>query len=298
MQIGFHSQAFYLGDWQQAWQARCPSWPLVDAQQVPIQTLEALLIWRPSQWDWRAAKQLKLVIGLGAGIHNLQQDLLLPPGVPLLRLQDAGMARAMCEYVHYGVLHFQRQFDRFARAQQQNRWLTELPYQYSQHTRVGLLGLGHLGTAVAEYLAKQGYQVSGWSRSPRQLAGVHCLHGQEQLEYFLSQQDILVNMLPHTAQTEGLLSRQRLQQLPRGAALISASRGAVLEQQALIGLLDSGQLRGALLDVFTQEPLAEADPLWRHPRVWITPHHSAPTLIEPAIDEILAILPRYLSGTS
>ncbi len=133
-----------------------------------------------------------------------------------------------------------------------------------------------------------GYPVAGWSRSPKSVPGVRCVHGPDALAPLLAQSDVLVNVLPTTPQTRNLLDRARLSRLPRGAYVINCSRGDQLDADALVALLDAGHLGGALLDVFAVEPLPPDRPLWRHPKVRITPHIAAITLPEPSVAQIVA----------
>ncbi|ABC33434.1 Phosphoglycerate dehydrogenase and related dehydrogenase [Hahella chejuensis KCTC 2396] len=290
MNIVFHSGAFDLQEWRRVAQTISPEFQLQAPEDVAIEEIDVLLIWRPTLTDWTQARNLKLVIGLGAGIDGLIRQLRLPPNTPVERMRDAGMRQAMSEYATYAVLHFQRNFDQFRQAQQENNWLTHSPYRANRETRVGVLGLGSLGGAVAQRLHNLGYPTSGWSRSPKTLSGVAAYAGEDRLNEFLGQCDILINMLPHNAATEGFLNQDRLSQLPPGAALICVSRGAVTDENALLEHLDSGHLRGAMMDVFQQEPLPADHPLWSHPKVWVTPHQSAPTQVEPALREVMDIL--------
>ncbi|AZZ95144.1 glyoxylate/hydroxypyruvate reductase A [Hahella sp. KA22] len=290
MNIVFHSGAFDLQEWRRAAQTISPEFRLLAPEDVAIEEIDVLLIWRPALTDWTQASNLKLVIGLGAGIDGLARQLRLPAGTPVERMRDAGMRQAMSEYATYAVLHFQRNFDQFRQAQQEKNWLTHSSYRSNQDTRIGVLGQGSLGGAVAQYLHSLGYPTSGWSRSRKTLSGVNAYAGEDALNEFLGQCDILINMLPHNAATEGFLNMDRLSRLPQGAAVVCLSRGAVTDESALLEHLDSGHLRGAMMDVFQQEPLPAAHPLWSHPKVWVTPHQSAPTQIEPALREVMDIL--------
>ncbi|WLQ13349.1 NAD(P)-dependent oxidoreductase [Hahella aquimaris] len=291
MNIVFHSGAFDLQEWRQAAQTISPALQLLAPEEIAIEEIDVLLIWRPTLTDWTQARNLKLVIGLGAGIDGLIRQLRLPAGTPVERMRDAGMRQAMSEYATYAVLHFQRNFDQFRQAQQDKVWLPHSPYyRANRDTRVGVLGLGSLGGTVAQHLSQLGYSTSGWSRSGKSLAGVATFAGETALNEFLRQCDILINMLPHNAATEGFLSLNRLSRLPQGAAVVCLSRGAVTNENALLEHLDNGHLRGAMMDVFQQEPLPATHPLWNHPKVWVTPHQSAPTQIEPALREVMDIL--------
>lgn len=162
--------------------------------------------------------------------------------------------------------------------------------------RVGLLGLGELGGRVAQDLVRLGYRVSGWSRRPRQVENVRCLHGEAGLRELLPQTDVLFCVLPSTPETRHLLDAETLALLPDDAALINAGRGSLIDETALLARLDAGRLRFVLLDVFAEEPLPESHPFWTHPRVIITPHVAADTVPEDAARQIAANLRAQAAG--
>jgi len=161
-----------------------------------------------------------------------------------------------------------------------------------------VLGLGEMGGQVARALAERGYGVTGWSRSPKSIAGVRCLCGLDRLDGVLAASDVLINILPSTPATRGLLNHVRLARLPSGAALINAGRGDQVDLTALRSHLDSGHLRSALLDVFPVEPLPSDDPVWRHPKVRVTPHIAAETLKYPAAEQIAEKIRQLEAGES
>lgn len=265
-------------------------WP----QEVDGAAVRYAVVWNPPEGFFARFPRLEAVFALGAGVDRLLARADLPATLPVIRLTDAGMAQQMAEYALYGVLRYQRQFDVYQRQQAERRWQPQRP-RLAHEVRVSVLGLGAIGAVVATTLAGLGYTVSGWSRSPRQLPGVACRHGSAALDTLLAETDVLVSLLPSTPETRGLLDRERLGRLPRGAAVINAGRGDQLDQEALLALLDVGQLRFAQLDVFASEPLAVEHPLWTHPSVTVTPHIAAITLPGPAVAQIAASL-RALQG--
>jgi len=249
------------------------------------------LVWKPPVEALRGRAGLKAVFNLGAGVDPLlamlrQYPDLLPPAVPLIKLDDAGMAQQMVQYVSYAVLRHFRRFDDYARQQQAGRWQT-LPRRRMEDCRVGILGLGALGAQVAASLVQQGFPVSGWSRSAKQLPGVASYAGTAELGSFLSSLQVLVNMLPLTADTENILNLEVFNQMNRGAAVINVARGAHLVESDLLAALESGQLAGATLDVFREEPLPTEHPFWSEPRIEITPHISALTVRMDSIAQIV-----------
>ncbi len=228
------------------------------------------LAWKPPQNFFAPYPNLKLLVNLGAGVDSLtgRDDL---PDIPIIRLSDPDMARMMAGFVLFAVLRYARDIPAFERAQRQQRWHYLHP-RVPGSIRVGVLGLGELGATAALELARQGFDVRGWSRTHKEIQGISCSNGLESLDEFLSASDILVVMLPLTPHTEGLLSAERLAKLPQGAAFINVSRGAIVDQSALTVALGNGQIAEATLDVFDREPLPPEDPLWRMENVLITPH--------------------------
>lgn len=249
------------------------------------------LVWKPPVEVLRRRAGLKAVFNLGAGVDPLLAQLrlypdLVPPKVPLIKLDDAGMAQQMVQYVSYAVLRHFRKFDDYARQQQAGRWQT-LPRRRIEECPVGILGLGALGSQVAASLVQQCFPVRGWSRSAKPLPGVDSYAGAAGLGDFLSGLQVLVNMLPLTADTENILNGEMFAQLGKGACLINVARGAHLVESDLLAALQSGQLAGATLDVFREEPLPAGHPFWKEPRIEITPHISALTV---RLDSIVQIV--------
>jgi len=251
--------------------------------------------WNPPTEFFRLLPEPRAVFVLGAGVDRFLKRDDLSLSVPLIRLTDAGMAQQMAEYVLSGVLRFQRNLDLYERQQASGLWRPQ-PVRPADETRVTVLGLGRIGGAVAGTLAGLGYAVSGWSRSVAAVPGVDCRAGDEALDALLRQTDILVNVLPSTAATRGLLNRDRLSRLPAGASVINGGRGDQLDLDVLVELLESGHLRGALLDVFPKEPLSAESPLWQHPKIRITPHVAAETLPGPSVRQVVDNIRRLEAG--
>jgi len=287
MIIGFHSTQFECSMWQDAFDTIGADVELKNVQQPSLADLHTLLIWKPAIYDWRRAESLKHVIWLGAGMDT---GLKVLPHVVQSRLIDAGMSEAMCEYAHYAVLYYQRQFDVFLQAQQHQQWIFKRYCCNKKQLTIGLLGLGHLGSRVASYFVLQGYPVVAWSRTLKNIQGVEAYAGIDELKKFLGRCKILINILPHTTETTHFLNKHRLKQLSQGTALISLSRGAIVDTQAMLELIDQQYLRGAFMDVFETEPLPQDSPLWHHPNITVTPHQSAPTQPIKAVREIVELL--------
>jgi glyoxylate/hydroxypyruvate reductase A len=270
---------------------RCVAWP----DTAPAGEIAFVACWNPPPGFFAPLAALRAVFALGAGVDRLLARGDLPPDVPVVRLLDAGMAEQMVEYALCGVLIRQRHLVDYRLQQQHADWRRHPPLSRGE-LRVGVLGLGEMGGAVARALAALGYAVAGWSRSDKSIDGVAIHRGDDGLDALLARSDVLVNTLPSTPATRGLLDHARLARLPPGAVLVNASRGDQLDDESLLALLDQGHLGGALLDVFTIEPLPADHPLWRHPRITITPHAAATTLPEPSVRQVAHNIRRLLRG--
>lgn len=245
-------------------------WPEIgDAREVDV-----ALVWKPPREALSACAHLRLIVILGAGGDAVIGDPALPASIPVARLVDPGMTRMMVAYVAQAVLHHQRELGTMEGARRERRWRYVHPRD-PKSCRVGVMGLGHLGSAVALALTALGFDVAGWSRSVHDVPGVPCHAGSVDLPRFLARTDILVLLLPLTTATRGLLDRAAFATLPRGAYLVNVGRGATIDEPALIEALDSGQLSGATLDVFAHEPLPPDHPLWSRENVMITPHQAS-----------------------
>jgi glyoxylate/hydroxypyruvate reductase A len=226
--------------------------------------------WAPDQDLLAQYPNIELIHSVAAGVDHIGVDL-LSSGVPICRVVDDGQKVGMFEYILCGILNVQRNFDKAAMEQASQNW-QRYPMCKREDMRVGILGLGELGGYVASQLAEFGYRVSGWSRTEKFLPNISCHYGIDGLQKLVSQSDILVNMLPLNIHTKGILNADLMSQLPKGAYLINCGRGAHLVTDDLIQVVNSGHLRGALLDVFNVEPLPSSDLLWTTKGIFITPH--------------------------
>lgn len=216
---------------------------------------------------------LSVVQKLGAGVETIVAHPALPPHVQVARLKPLEPAREIAQYCLAYVLAGQRNITAHADSQTRRAWEPIAPKQ-NHKTRVGILGLGHIGGQTAKLMRDLGFDVLGWSRSPKEIDGVKCLHGDSRLGEVLSQSDYICAILPSTAETRNLIDANRLSQMKRGATLINAGRGDLIDEAALVAALDKGQPAQAVLDVFCTEPLPSDHPLWTHPKVTVTPHVS------------------------
>ncbi|AMJ60981.1 2-hydroxyacid dehydrogenase [Bosea sp. PAMC 26642] len=237
---------------------------------------------------------LELLISVGAGVDHLDLSK-LPPDLPVARMVESGIVDGMVEYVSMAVLGLHRDLIDYIAQQRDEVW-KQIRVRPALTRRVAVLGLGMLGEASCRMLKNFGFQVAGWSRSRREIEGVTCFAGPEELPDFLARADILVCLLPLTDETRGMLDAELFAQLPKGAKLVNTGRGGHLDQDALLAALDSGQISAAVLDVATPEPLTEGHPLWHHPRVLITPHIASMTQPETAVEAVLENLRRHQAG--
>lgn len=247
--------------------------------------IRCIVTFNPPAGTFARLPGLRLICSPGAGAEKLLESADLPAGVPLVRVADPAANVGIAQYVVYMLLRQLRAFAGYEAQQREQVW-KRIPVPLATETTVGVLGLGGLGVEVARAAASLGFRVSGWSRSQHELPGVRCHSGEEGLQACLSESNFLVCVLPLTSQTHGLLNRQRLALLPRGAYVINVARGAHLVDNDLLELIDSGHLAGAALDVFREEPLPATHPFWRHPRIAVTPHTSARTLRDEAVAQI------------
>jgi len=229
--------------------------------------------WFPLPGSLAALPNLQVVHSVAAGIDHLEHDPSCPD-LPVCRVVDPGHRQGMNEYVRWAVIHFHRGFDQVFEQQRQQHW--ERPLQRPAHEfRIGVMGLGSLGSAIAQDLASAGYEVRGWARSSKDLPGVQAFAGSDAFNPFLDGVELLINLLPLTHETRGILNRQTFERLANGAALVNVGRGGHLNIEDLQQALARGKLRGALLDVFEQEPLPASHSLWKTPGVTITPHMAS-----------------------
>jgi glyoxylate/hydroxypyruvate reductase A len=255
---------------------------------------EHAVVWAPPQQFFDEQPQLKGIFNIGAGVDALLK-LRLPPGALVVRLEDAGMAVQMAEYVCQAVIRHFRELDVYADEIRSGQWTFHPPRQRSAFP-VGVMGLGALGARVAQALANFEFTVNGWSRVPKVIDGVSVFNGSERFNDFLSSTRILVNLLPLTPDTRDIMNRDTLSRLQPGGYVINVARGAHLVDEDLLALIDSGHLAGATLDVFRAEPLPADHPFWRHPKLIVTPHASARTLRSESIAQIAGKIAAFERG--
>ncbi len=261
----------------------------------PPSGAEVALVCKPPVELFQHETRIETLFNLGAGVDALLKMKEIPPHVRIVRLEDAGMSVQMAEYALYALLRVSRDFEAFDQSQARQHWDTREGTRQADWP-VGVLGLGQVGARVAQTLAEFGYPVAGWSRTPREITGVESFSGQEALPAFLARTRFLVNVLPLTPDTRGILNRDTLGQLLPEAHLVNVGRGEHLVEEDLVQMLEEGEIAGATLDVFHTEPLPQDHPFWRDPRVHVTPHIAARTLRDESIAQIAAKVAQLMRG--
>ena len=244
-----------------------------------LEDIRYALVWKPPEGMLASLPNLEVIFSIGAGVDHVlgQSDL---PDVPLVRFVDPNLTMRMSEYVCLQVLMHHRRVREYAELQSQATWKEIWPQPGANEIRVGIMGLGVLGLDAMNKLAMLGYKLAGWSRSQKQIDGIECFAGESGIKPFLARTDILICLLPHTPDTDGMLNATLIAGLAKdgplpGPVIINAGRGKIQVEADILKALEESDLWAASLDVFEEEPLPDTSPLWAHPRVIITPHNAS-----------------------
>jgi len=279
MSLVLHVGASRADWWKETMQSLLPDIPVyLWNDDYDIESVRYAVVWKPPAGGLKRFPNLECIVSIGAGIDHIMVDPELPMHVPIIRTTGDQLTVRMREYVLLHVLRLHRRLPDIEAGQAVREWrqIVEPP---APERKVGIMGLGKLGADCAVALAGVGFDVAGWARSRKQIDGVTCFAGEAGFKDFLERTEILVNLLPLTPETEGILDRKLFAALPRGARIINAARGQHLVEEDLLDALESGQIGGATLDVFHKEPLPPEHPFWDHPRILVTPHVAS--LIDP-----------------
>ena len=270
-------------DWAAALRQALPAHRLLlQRGEAPDADIDAAIVANPPPGSLQGLPGLRLIQSLWAGVDRLLADATLPAGVPIARMVDPAMNEAMAETALWATLALHRGFFTYAAHQRAGRWLPHAQ-RLADEVPVLVLGFGQMGRATARRLAQQGYPVTVWRRSAPGVAdvaplpGVVVLQGTDALQGALATTQVLINLLPLTADTRGLVNATLLAALPAGAAVVNLARGAHVVDADLLAALDSGHVSHAVLDVFHTEPLPPGHRYWTHPQVTVLPHASAMT---------------------
>ena len=264
---------------------------VVDPDAAPAQIDYLVYNIDSGMFDFAPYTKLRAILNTWAGVEAVVKTVDWPDHIPFVRMVEDGMTIGMVEYFLANTLRYHLDIDRNIAQSAQGLWQKFMP-PLARDRVVGILGLGALGAEITQRLAANGFQVHGWSRAPKEIPGVTCHHGPDGLRDCLSVAQILGVILPLTPQTENLLDAETLAMLPRGACLINAGRGPLIDDTALLDTLASGQVRHATLDVFRTEPLPDDHAFWRHPQITVTPHIAASTRFDTGVASILTQIGR------
>jgi glyoxylate/hydroxypyruvate reductase A len=243
-----------------------------DAPDLRAEEATYVLTWEPNPGWLASLPNLRAIFSLGAGVDHITRDPSWPRAVPLVRMGGEEVGQRMGEYIAWACLTLLRNGRDFAIAQSEKRWAYKVGEDTARDLTVGIMGLGTLGAAVVPMLRRLGYRVAGWSRSRKEVEGAESFVGEAELDAFLARSNVLVCLLPATAETAGIVNAGLLAKLPTGAGFVNVGRGAHVVMPDLVAAIESGQVSGAVLDVFDPEPLPAESLLWSHPRITITPH--------------------------
>jgi len=259
--------------------------------------VEFALTWNHPRGLFKNYPNLKVIASMGAGVDHILSDDSLPENVRVTKVIDETLTEDMGDFVLSQVMNHIRNLHGYVKSQYKKQW-DRSQYKRPQDTRVGVMGLGVLGNAVAEKLHKNYFKVSAWSRTQKDCENFTCFHGKDQLADFLHNSEILVCLLPLTKDTENLLNEDLFDMLPQGAYVINVARGEHLVEHDLMKMIDNGHLSGASLDVFREEPLPEEHPFWEHDRINITPHIASVTKPESVVPQIAENYERMMENES
>lgn len=295
MKVLFAHNPTAAGPWQSAFAKDAPGWEfLVWEEGGDYADVDYIITWKPPAGLLAQTRDLKAVVLLSAGADHLALNE-FPANIDVLRMCEPGLTRGMIEYVTFAVQGIHRGFFGYARQARDRVWERHRALPAGKRS-VGIMGLGALGSAVLTTLKAQGFEMRGWSRSAKSIDDVQTFAGEAGLPDFLSATDILVCLVPLTAQTQGLVGRAELASLPRGAAVVNVARGGIVDESELLDALDSGHVGQAVLDVFETEPLPSDHRFWSHPQVFMTPHIASVFQPETAAVSVIRDLTMHAAG--
>ncbi len=269
-----------VGQWVERLQKKMPGREIVAlGEPFDRRAVHYAVSWKHPAGALAGLPNLSAIFSLGAGVDHIFNDDRLPD-VPIYRVVDPDLTNRMSEYVVMHCLMLLRQTRRYDAQQPLKSWDDDRFQPAARDVRVGIMGMGELGQDAAHKLKMMGFNVAGWSRTPKSIDGIPSYAGETGLQEFLARTDILVVLLPLTPQTRGIINERLLRGLAQDGrlgkpALINAGRGGLQVENDILKVLDEGVLGHAVLDVFETEPLPQESRLWLHPKVTVTPHNAA-----------------------
>jgi len=273
--------------WQNALRAADPEIQVYSfLEDHPTDEIDMALIWKHPIGSLKKYENLKCIASSGAGVDFIFEDPEAPIHLPITRVVDGYLAKDMSEHVLALILAHLKNIEPY-KVDQFNKVWKPIQYQRIADRTIGILGMGALGQVLAKDLVNFGFNVQGWSNSRKSLKDVKSYAGKEELSEFLAITEIMVCLLPLTKETSGILNKELMLQLPKGAYLINVARGGHLVDEDLLQLLSSGHLSGASLDVYHKEPLGLDHPFWEHPKIHMTPHCASVSDTDSVVPQIL-----------
>ncbi|MHA6279600.1 2-hydroxyacid dehydrogenase [Salinimicrobium sp. CAU 1759] len=280
-------------DWVEALKAEAPDLDLEVYPEVKDPAkVEFVLSWKHPHGIYKDYPNLKVIASMGAGIDHIIEDPDIPEHIKITRVIDEQLTKDMSVFVLSLILDHLRNLSFHYCSKEWN----PKKYLRPEDVQVGIMGMGILGVGVAETLIRNHFNVTGWSRTKKEILGVTTFHGNEQLQEFLEDSRVLVNLLPLTSETKNILNKDLFQKLPEGAYVINVARGPHLVEEGLVEMIEKGHLSGAALDVFRKEPLPEDHPFWSNDKIKITPHIASVTLPKTVVPQILDNYHRMKEG--
>ena len=257
--------------------------------------IDVAMVWKLPHGELRKFPNLKLVISMAAGVDHVLSDPHYPKDIPLVRVTDPHMARSMAHWFIMNILQLHRETNYYNSLRRKKIWESDRAFD-TDSICVGIMGLGYLGVHLATMLLNIGLRVQGWSRTSKKLKGIRSFTGDDGLAEMLKTTNYLACLLPDTSATKGILDRSLFEKMPKGSFLLNAGRGNQLVEKDLTMALDNGQIKGAALDVFIEEPLPKNHPFWDDHRIIITPHHAAEVFMSSAANAFVENIRRVRSG--
>lgn len=298
MRILYYNEGEDPNEWLPKLAAAIPEADIRLWHEGDTQPADYALVWHPPAALFQNRTGLKAIFNLAAGVDSLLRlSHVIPANVPIFRLEDAGMAIQMAEYVTHFVLRYYRRFDEYEIQASEKKWEMLEPFKRQDFT-IGIMGMGIMGTAVAQALAPFGFPIRGWSRHKKDISYTHNFYGNTQLDAFLKDIRILICLLPLTPETDGILKLDLFSRLQKGAYLINMGRGSHLVEEDLLKALETGQIKGATLDVTREEPLPGNHPFWTEKNITITPHIGALTFCQATVEQVAKHIHSFERGES